>query len=136
MDNESNPSPDVNGNKQEDELIDSSKDEDECVPQGVTENSDNLETPWNIYPPLYPQNEIGDPPIIQPEQIKLEIETDINSPQNRLTSTELAVQPTVEKRKYSRRELPPPREGQGGVRRESFSKAVQKFQQDLKKKKK
>jgi len=46
------------------------------------------------------------------------------------------VQPPVVKRKYNRRELPPPREGQGGVRREAFSKAVQKFQQDLKKKKK
>ena len=136
MDNESNPSPDVNGDKQEDELIDSSEDEDEWVPQGVTKAPDNLVIPQNIYPSLYPRNEIGDSPIIQPEQIKLEGEADINSPQNRLTSTELAVQPTVEKRKYSRRELPPPREGQGGVRHEAFSKAVQKFQQDLKRKKK
>ena len=136
MDNESNTSPEVNTNKQEEELIDSSEDEDECIPQGVTNNSDNSETPWNIHPPLYPQNEIGDPPILQPDQIKLESETDINSPQNRLTSTELAVQHPVEKRKYNRRELPPPREGQGGVRREAFFKAVQKFQQDLKKKKK
>jgi len=66
----------------------------------------------------------------------LENEADINLPQNRLTSAETPVQPPVVKRKYNRRELPPPREGQGGVRREAFSKAVQKFQQDLKKKKK
>ena len=136
MDSESNPSPEVNGNKQEDELIDSSEDEDECIPQGITEDLNVPITSQNTYPSPYPHNEIGDSPIMQPEQIKLENETDVNSPQDRLTSTDLAVQPTVEKRKYTRRELPPPREGQGGVRREAFSKAVQKFQQDLKRKKK
>ena len=136
MDRESNASPDINVDKQADVLIDSSEDEDEDVPQGVTETSDKLETPRDISPPLHPQNVIDNPPILQPDQIKLENETDMNLPQNRLTSTEISVQPPVEKRKYSRRELPPPREGQGGVQREAFSKAVQKFQQDLKKKKK
>ena len=136
MDRESNASPDVNIDKQADVLIDSSEDEDEDVPQGVTETSDKLETPRNIFPPLHPQNVIDNPPILQPDQIKLENETDMNLPQNRLTSAEISVQSPVEKRKYNRRELPPPREGQGGVRREAFSKAVQRFQQDLKKKKK
>ena len=79
---------------------------------------------------------IDNPPILQPDQIKLENETDMNLPQNRLTSAEISVQPPVDKRKYNCRELPPLHEGQGGVRREAFSKAVQKFQQDLKKKKK
>ena len=117
-------------------FIDSFKDEDDNVPQGVTETSESLEMPRNISPQLNPQNMIDNPPILQPSQIKLENETDINLPQNGLTSTEVTVRPPVEKRKYNRRELPPPREGQGGVRREAFSKAVQRFQQDLKKKKK
>ena len=136
MDRESNASPDVNIDKQANLLIDLTEDEDENVPQGVTETSYNLETPRNISPPLHPQNMIDNPPILQPDQIKLENGTDMSLPQNRLTSTEISVQPPVEKRKYNRRELPPPCEGQGGVRREAFSRAVQKFQQDLKQKKK
>ena len=136
IDNESNTSPDVNINKQADVLTDSSEDEDENIPQGVTETSDMLATPRNIYPSLHPQNGIDNPPILQPDQIKLENEAEISLPQGGSTSTEVTVRPPVEKRKYNRRELPPPREGQGGVRREAFSKAVQKFQQDLKKKKK
>jgi len=135
-DRESNASPDVNTDTQTDALIDSSEDEDEDVPQGVPKTSDDLETPRNIPPPILPQDGINEPPILQPSQIKLENEADINLPQDRLTSAETPVQPPVVKRKYNRRELPPPREGQGGVRREAFSKAVQKFQQDLKKKKK
>ena len=102
MDNESALPPDVN--KQEDELTDSSEDEDENIPQGVTETPDMLETPRNIYPSLHPQNVIDNPPILQPDQIKLENETDINLPQNRLTPAVISVQPPVEKRKYSRRE--------------------------------
>ena len=136
MDRESNASPDVNIEKQADVFIDSSEDEDENVPQGVTETSENLETPRNISPPLYPQNIIDNPPILQPDQIKLKNETDISLPQNRLTSTEMTVGPPVEKRKYNHRELPPPREGQGGVQREAFSRAVIHFQQNLNKKKK
>jgi len=136
MDRESNASPDINIDKQTDALIDSSEDEDEDIPQGVPKTSDHLKTPRNIPPPTLPQDGINEPPILQPGQIKLENEANINLPQNRLTSAEIPVQPPVVKRKYNRRELPPPREGQGGVRREAFSKAVQKFQQDLKKKKK
>ena len=136
MDEGSNTSSDVNINRQTDGLIDSSEDEDEDISQGVTETSDQLETPKDTPPPLLPQSGINNPPILQSNQIKLELETSTNLPQNRLDSAEIVVQPPVEKRKYTRRELPPPREGQGGVRREAFSKAVQKFQQDLKKKKK
>ena len=115
MDRESNTSPNMNVDKQADVVTDSSEDEDENIPQGATETSDNLETPRNIYPSLHPQNVIDNPPILQPDQIKLENETDMNLPQNRLTSTEISVHPPVEKRKYSRRELPPSREGQGRV---------------------
>ena len=50
MDRESNASPDVNIEKQADMFTDSSEDEDEYVPQGVTKTSDNLETPRNVSP--------------------------------------------------------------------------------------
>ena len=96
-------------------FIYSSEDEDEYVPQGVTETSDNPETPRNISPQLYPPNISEDPPILQPDQIKLENEAEISLPQGGSTSTEVTVRPPVEKRKYNRRELPPPREGRGGV---------------------
>ena len=136
MDEGLDTSSDVNINRQTEGLIDSSEDEDEDISQGVTKTSDQLETPKDIPPPLTPQCGLDKPPILQSNQIKLELETNTNLPQNRLDSAEIVVQPPVEKRKYTRRELPPPREGQGGVRREAFSKAVQKFQLDLKKKKK
>ena len=136
MNRESNTSPEVNIGKQADMFIDSSEDEDEYIPQGVTKTSDYLETPRNVSPQLYPPNINDNPPILQPDQIKLENETDIGLPQNGLTSTEMSVRPPVEKRKYNRRELPPPREGQGGVRQEAFSRAMKHFQQNLNKKKK
>ena len=123
MDRESNTSPDMNVDKQADVLTDSSEDEDENIPQGVTETPDMLETPRNIYPSLHPQNVIDNPPILQPDQIKLENEAEISLPQGGSTSTEMTVRPPVEKRKYNRRELPPPREGRGGVQREAFSRA-------------
>ena len=133
---ESNISPDVNLRKQADIFVDSSEEEDEYAPQGVTKTSDNLETPRNVSPQLYPQSIINDPPLIQPNQIKLENEAETSLPQSRSTSTEIKVRPPVEKRKYNRRELPPPREGRGGARREAFSRAMKHFQQNLNKKKK
>ena len=136
MDRESNASPDLNIEKQADVFLDSSEDEDEYVPQGVTKTSDNLEKPRNVSPQLSPQNIIDNPPILQPDQIKLENEAEISLPQSRSTSTEMTVRPPVEKRKYNLRELPPPREGWGGVRQEAFSRAMKHFQQNLNKKKK
>ena len=115
MDRESNESPDVNIEKQADMFIDSSEDEDEYVPQGVTKTSDNLETPRNVYPQLCPQNIIDNPLILQPDQIKLENEAELTLPQSGSTSIEMTVRPPVEKRKYNHRELPPPHEGRGGV---------------------
>ena len=100
MDRESNASPDVNIEKQADMFIDSSEDEDEYVPQGVTKTSDNLETPRNVSPQLCPQNINDNPPILQPVQIKLENEAEISLPQNRSTSTEM------KKRKYNHRVTP------------------------------
>ena len=58
MDRESNASPDINTDKQADVLTGSSEDEDENIPQGVTE------TPRNIYPSLHPQNVIDKPSIL------------------------------------------------------------------------
>ena len=100
MDRESNASPDVNIEKQADMFIDSSEDEYEYVPQGVTKTSDNLVTPRNVSPQLCPQNINDNPPILQPVQIKLENEAEISLPQNRSTSTEM------KKRKYNHRVTP------------------------------
>ena len=61
-------------------FIDSSEDEYEYVPQGVTKTSDNLETPRNVSPQLCPKNIIDNPPILQPDQIKLQIAKTINNP--------------------------------------------------------
>jgi len=136
MDRELNASPDVNIENQADMFIHSSEDEDEYVPQGMTETPDNLKTPRNVSPQLHPPNISEDPPILQPSQIKLENEAEISLPRGGSTSTEVAVRPPAEKRKYNRRELPPPCEGRGGVRREAFSRAMKHFQQNLNKKKK
>ena len=87
LDRELNASPDANLEKQADVFIYSSEDEDEYVPQGVTETSDNPETPRNISPQLYPPNISEDPPILQPHQIKLENEAEISLPQGGSTST-------------------------------------------------
>ena len=113
VDRELNTSPDANIEKQADVFIHSS--EDEYVPQGVTETSDNPETPRNVSPQLHSPNISKDPPILQPDQIKLENEAEISLPQGGSTSTEVTVRPPAEKRKYNRRELPPPHEGRGGV---------------------
>jgi hypothetical protein len=66
----------------------------------------------------------------------VKVEVDERLPQNRADDTEITVQTPVEKRKYNRRELPPPREGREGVRREAFSRAMKHFQQNLKKRNK
>ena len=135
MDRESDAS-DVNLEKQTEVFIDSSEDEEDYVPQGVIRTSDNLETPGNISPQLFPQNIIDNPPILQPNQIKLENEAEKSLPQGGSTSTEITVRPPAEKRKYNRRELLPPREGRGGARQEASSRAMKHFQQNLNKKKK
>ena len=87
MDRESNTSPDVNIEKQTELFIDSSEDEEEYVPQGVIRTSDNVETPRNVSPQLFPQNIIDNPPILQPDQIKSENEAEISLPQGGSTST-------------------------------------------------
>ena len=67
--------------------------------------------------------------------IKMEMEPEESLPQNRMISTEVVIQPQVPTRRYTRRPLPPPREGQEGARREAFSKALKHIQENLKKKK-
>ena len=91
MDRELHSSPDVNIENQADVFIHSSEDEDEYVPQGMTETPDNPETPRNVSPQLHPPNISEDPPILQPDQIKVENEAEISLPQGGSTSTEVTV---------------------------------------------
>ena len=71
MDEESYTS-DVQLEKHTEVFIDSSEDEEDYIPQGVTRTSDSLETPRNISPLPFSQGSTDNPLILQPGQIKLE----------------------------------------------------------------
>ena len=126
--------PDVQLKELTKEPLDSSEDEEEYFPQEIIRVPDSQGTPGNISPSPPSQNVPNESLILQPNQIKVEV--DERLPQNRADDTEITVQTPVEKRKYNRRELPPPREGREGVRREAFSRAMKHFQQNLKKRNK
>jgi len=126
--------PDVQLKEPTKEPLDSSEDEEEYFPQEIIRVPDSQGTPGNISPSPPSQNGPNESLILQPNQIKVEV--DERLPQNRADDTEITVQTPVEKRKYNRRELPPPREGREGVRREAFSRAMKHFQQNLKKRNK
>jgi hypothetical protein len=115
--------------------IDSSEDEEGHINQGIQRVPIPMETSENIYPHCTPHVLTEDPIIVQPSMIKTEMEPEESLPQNRMISTEVVVQPQVPTRRYTRRPLPPPREGREGARREAFSRAMKHIQENLKKKK-
>ena len=90
MDNELDAS-DVHIEKQTEVFIDSSEDEEDYVPQGVIKTSDKLDTPRYISPQPFPQISTNNPPILQPNQIKLENDAEDSLPQGGSTSTEITV---------------------------------------------
>ena len=115
--------------------IDSSEDEEDHIDQGIQKVPIPMETPEIIYPHYTSQVLTEDPIIVQPSMIKMEMEPEESLPQSRTISTDVVIQPPVPTRRYTRRPLPPPREGREGARREAFSKAMKHIKENLKKKK-
>lgn len=108
----------------EDIFPDSSEDKIEYPPARSQETSQ----------PLQPQDSI-EPLILKPSMIKMEVNPEVNLPQTEAILGDNPLQPPAGKRKYTRRDLPPPPEGQGGARRAAFYKEMKHIQDNLHKRK-
>ena len=118
-------------------IVDSSEDDEEYIPMRDQWSDRPLHSPENISPSIETPGEMSmeNPIIVQPSMIKTEVNPDESLPQTEATLPQAPVQPPVGKRKWVRRELPPPREGRGGARREAFTKAMRHVQENLQKRK-
>ena len=118
-------------------IVDSSDDDEEYIPMRDQWSDRPLHSPENISPSIETPGEMSmeNPIIVQPSMIKTEGNPEESLPQTEATLPQAPVQPPVGKRKWVRRELPPPREGRGGARREAFTKAMRHVQENLQKRK-
>ena len=99
--------PDVQLKEFTNEPLDSSDVKEEYFPQEILRVPDSQGIPGNISPCPPSQNVPNESLVLQPNQIKLEVDEGL--PQNGVDTTETTVHTPVEKRKYNRREIPPTR---------------------------
>ena len=118
-------------------IVDSSEDDEEYIPMRNQWSERPLHSPENIFPSIETPREMSKENhiIVQPSMIKIEVNPDESLPQAEATLPQALDQPPVGKRKWVQRELPPPREGRGGARREAFTKARRHVQENLQKRK-
>ena len=118
-------------------VVDSSEDDEEYIPMRNQWSERSLRSPENISPSIETPREMStkNPIIVQPSMIKIEVNPEESLPQAETTLPQALVQPPVGKRKWVRRELPPPREGGGGAQHEAFTKAMRHVQENLQKRK-